>query len=112
MEYDNTNRGTLGKNANKKSDSHPDYSGQLNIDGVDYWLSGWLKESKKDGSKFFSLAVKPKDSKPSKARQKPVDDFRDDDLADAPFWRRSHEILSRSISSLCRNIGMGKLQHP
>jgi len=62
MEYDNTNRGTLGKNLNKKSDSHPDYSGQLNIDGTDYWLSGWLKESKKDGSKFFSLAVKPKDS--------------------------------------------------
>ena len=83
MEYDNTNRGTLGKNHNKKGDSHPDYSGQLNVDGVDYWLSGWLKESKKDGSKFFSLAVKPKDSKPSKARQK--DDFQGDDLADVPF---------------------------
>ena len=84
MECDNTNRGTLGKNHNKKGDSHPDYSGQLNVDGVDYWLSGWLKESKKDGSKFFSLAVKPKDSKPSKARKK-VEDFPDDDLSDTPF---------------------------
>ena len=37
MEYDNTNRGTLGKNHNKKGDSHPDYSGQLNVDGVDSW---------------------------------------------------------------------------
>lgn len=83
MEYDNTNRGTLGKNKNKKSDNHPDYSGQLNIDGTDYWLSGWLKESQ-DGSKFFSLAVKPKDSKPSKARQK-AEEFKGDDLADVPF---------------------------
>jgi len=82
MEYDNTNRGTLGKNMNKKSDNHPDYSGQLNVDGTDYWLSGWLKEGK-DG-KFFSLAVKPKDSKPSKARKK-VNDFEDDDLGDTPF---------------------------
>lgn len=83
MEYDNTNRGTLGKNANKKSDNHPDYSGQLNVDGTDYWLSGWLKEGR-DGTKFFSLAVKPKDSKPSKAKQK-VDEFKGDDLADVPF---------------------------
>ena len=82
MEYDNTNRGTIGKNKNKKSDNHPDYSGHLNVDGVDYWLSGWLKEAP-DGSKFFSLAVKPKDSKPSKAKQKP--EFQDDDLDSAPF---------------------------
>jgi hypothetical protein len=79
MEYDNTNRGTLGKNANKKTDNHPDYSGQINVDGTDYWLSGWLKEGR-DG-KFFSLAVKKKDSKPSKAHQ----EFKGDDLSGIPF---------------------------
>lgn len=84
MQYDNTNRGILGKNLNKTADNHPDYSGSLNIDGTDYWLSGWLKESKKDGSKFFSLSVKPKDSKPSRAKAK-EDKFIDDDLSDAPF---------------------------
>jgi hypothetical protein len=59
MAYDNTNRGTLGRNKRKEQDSHPDYSGKINVDGRDYWLSGWLKES--NGEKFFSLSVKPKD---------------------------------------------------
>lgn len=60
MEYDNTNRGSLYRNENKQEDKHPDYSGSINVSGKDYWLSGWLKESKKDGKKFFSLSVKPK----------------------------------------------------
>lgn len=81
MEYDNRNRGILGKNHNKTADNHPDYSGSINIDGTDYWLSGWLKESKKDGSKFFSLSVKPKDSKPSKKQQNKVEEsFHDDQV--------------------------------
>lgn len=60
MEYDNTNRGMLMKNLNKTADNHPDYSGSINVNGVDHWLSGWIKESKK-GTKFFSLSIKPKD---------------------------------------------------
>ena len=81
MQYDNTNRGILGKNLNKTADNHPDYSGSINIDGTDYWLSGWLKESKKDGSKFFSLSVKPKDANPSKKKQAvKEDDFQDSDV--------------------------------
>jgi hypothetical protein len=63
--FDNTNRGTLGKNKKKdKSDpSHekkPDYSGKINIEGKDYWLSGWLREGQ-DGEKFFSLSVQPQE---------------------------------------------------
>lgn len=80
MEYDNTNRGMLGKNKNKTADNSPDYSGSINIDGTDYWLSGWLKESKKDGSKFFSLSVKPKDDKPSKKKQQADEPFHNDDV--------------------------------
>ncbi len=60
MAYDNTNKGTLGKNPRKKEDNHPDYSGNINIEGTDYWLSGWLKENKDTGEKFFALAVKKK----------------------------------------------------
>ena len=72
MAYDNTNTGTLGKNKRKEKDTHPDYSGKINVEGVDYWLSGWLKEGQ-DG-KFFSLAVKPKEAKPDSKPAKHVED--------------------------------------
>lgn len=60
-EYDNTNRGALFRNDRRETDKHPEYSGTINVDGRDYWLSAWVKEGKK--SKFFSLSVKPKESR-------------------------------------------------
>ena len=75
MEYDNTNRGIISKNQNKTNDKHPDHSGSLNVDGVDYWLSGWIKEGK--NGKFLSLSVKPKDAKPSKAKKVQEEDPND-----------------------------------
>ena len=39
-EYDNTNRGSVWPN-NKKTDKHPDYTGSININGVEYWLNMW-----------------------------------------------------------------------
>jgi hypothetical protein len=59
-QYDNTNRGSLFKNDQKQQDTHADYNGSINIEGTEYWLNAWVKESKKDGKKFFSLSVKPK----------------------------------------------------
>jgi len=75
MSYDNTNKGTLGKNKRKEKDTHPDYSGQINVEGTDYWLSGWLKTNKETGEKFFSLSVKPKEPRREKKQQK--EDFSD-----------------------------------
>jgi uncharacterized protein (DUF736 family) len=68
-EFDNTNRGVLFNNKDKKTqDNHPDYSGSINFNGVDCWLSGWIKESK-DGKKFFSLSVKPKEQQARSVEQ-------------------------------------------
>ena len=58
-QYDNTNRGALFKNDRKGKNSHPDYKGSINVDGVDYWLSAWLKEGQK--GKFFSMSIQPKE---------------------------------------------------
>ena len=62
-EYDNTNSGALFNNTNKTTDKHPDRTGSLNVNGVDYWVSGWLKKDK-NGNPFLSLAVKPKEVAP------------------------------------------------
>jgi hypothetical protein len=77
MTYDNRNKGTIAKNARKESDTHPDIAGQINVDGTDYWISGWLKTNSQDGSKFYSLSVKPKEARQEApappARQYPAD---------------------------------------
>jgi hypothetical protein len=57
--YDNNMRGTLGKNNRREKETHPEYTGQCEIDGVGYWISAWIKEGQ--GSKFFSLSFKPKE---------------------------------------------------
>ena len=65
-EYDNTNRGVLFKNDRKDSDKHPDYQGNINCNGTEFWLSAWIKEGKK--GKFMSLSIKPKDEKVAQAK--------------------------------------------
>lgn len=61
--YDNTNTGLLKRNDRKEKENHPDYRGTINIEGVDYWLSGWVKTGREGtklaGQKFFSLSVTP-----------------------------------------------------
>jgi uncharacterized protein (DUF736 family) len=58
-EYNNQDRGALFRNTKKETENHPDYTGSLNVGGMDCWLSGWIKESK-NGQKYFSLSVRPK----------------------------------------------------
>lgn len=88
MEYDNTNKGSLFKNDRKELDTHPDYNGSINVGGEEYWLNAWVKESKKDGKKFFSLSVKLKDQaagkSPVKAKSAPAR-AKDSDGDDIPF---------------------------
>ena len=60
-EFDNTNRGVLFIN-NKKAEGskQPDRTGSLNVDGVEYFLDGWLKKSA-SGQPFMSVSIKRKD---------------------------------------------------
>ena len=76
MDYDNTNRGVLFPNKQKvDGDSKPELSGNINIDGKEYWLSCWDKVSKA-GNEFKSLSVQPKEeqSKPKTTTPPQVDE--------------------------------------
>jgi hypothetical protein len=57
--FDNTNRGAIFRDDKKQRPEDRDYSGSINIAGVEYWLSGWIRTSKA-GGKFLSLSVKAK----------------------------------------------------
>lgn len=83
-EYDNTNTGALFSNKDaKRNDRDPDYKGSLNVGGLEYWVSSWIKVSK-SGAKFMSLSVKPKQAAQKPAPKAPQA-ARDDDDSDIPF---------------------------
>lgn len=52
--------GSLWKNEDRKSDSHPHAKGQLKINGVIYWVDAWTNETPA-GKKFQKLSVKRKE---------------------------------------------------
>ena len=87
MAYDNTNTGILSRNDRKEQPNHPDFRGSINVDGVDYWLSGWIKEGKDggkmEGRKFFSLSVEPKQPRADQPRTRAETPAVDD--GDIPF---------------------------
>lgn len=73
--------GVLFKNDRKEQPNHPDYKGNARINGVDYWLSAWIKEG--DQGKFMSLALKPKEAERPTTSQR--GSARTEDAEDIPF---------------------------
>lgn len=55
MEYNNTNRVVIFKNNKKTAESHPEYTGTVNVEGKEYTISLWIKEGK--SGKFFSGSI-------------------------------------------------------
>jgi uncharacterized protein (DUF736 family) len=81
MPFDNTNRGALFVNDKQGNSARPDYRGDCNVDGVEYRVSGWKKQSKA-GSTYLSLSFQKKDgqqAKPAPKAAAPADDFQDDE---------------------------------
>src|SRR5262245_37937275 len=78
-EYDDTDKGALFKNTDKdpNDDRDRDYAGTLNVGGTEFWLSAWIRVSKK-GTKYLSLSVKPKDVKPTASKKPRAEDFDDE----------------------------------
>lgn len=78
-------QGSLFKNKRRTKSTHPEYTGQAKLDGVEYWVSAWIKE-KQDGEKYFSIAFTAKDDNSGGGGGK--GNLKDDDLDmddDIPF---------------------------
>ncbi len=69
--YDNTNSGILTKNDKGDNPKRPDYRGSINVDGKEYWISGWIKDGREGtrlaGQKYMSLSFEPKEQQQAAA---------------------------------------------
>ena len=63
MAYDNTNRGSIWKNKKKEKDTHPDFTGSLDVGGVAYWVNAWKrKEGANPDAPALTFTVRPKEA--------------------------------------------------
>jgi hypothetical protein len=80
MTYDNNMRGLISKNDRKTEDKHPDIKGQCEINGTEYWISGWQKERKDGTGKFYSLTFQAKNDAPRSEPAGKKDPFLDQEI--------------------------------
>jgi hypothetical protein len=89
QQYDNTNSGALFRNDKAGNEKRPDYKGSLNIDGVDYWLSAWLRDKKDGSGKYMSLKAErkeqPQHAPPQRQAAPPAPAIDLEDCDDIPF---------------------------
>jgi hypothetical protein len=57
-QYDNTNSGALFVNDKQGNDKRPEWRGSLDVNGVQYWISGWERQGR--SGDMISLRVEPK----------------------------------------------------
>ena len=85
MNFDNTNRGVLFPNDKKGNEKRPDFKGSIDIEGVEYKLSSWVRISAK-GEKFHAIKADRKAAPPlaaqmnAQARQASRPEPEDDDI--------------------------------
>lgn len=72
--YDNS--GSLGRNDRKERPNHADYRGKATVAGVDYWISGWIKDG--EYGKWLSLSFKEREPEPAPPKRKAGADLDDD----------------------------------
>ena len=76
-QYDNTNTFALFKNDQGDNPKRPNYTGNMNVDGIEFRISGWIRESA--NGKFISGTVQLKEPK-VEVRGKPAVEGADEDV--------------------------------
>lgn len=75
----------MSRNTKRETDKHPEFTGTINVEGVDYWLNAWVQEKKDGSGKFFSGSIKRKEQitigpDDSPAKRKIIKDYLDDEV--------------------------------
>jgi hypothetical protein len=80
QEYDNENRGSIWKNDKKETEKHPDFTGSLNVNGQEFWVSAWKRRpDQSDKAPALSFSIKAKDGGNGKPQgQDPKPNYQDD----------------------------------
>lgn len=61
QQFDNELRGSMFRNDRKTKDNQPDYKGSCQIEGVEYWMSAWVREGK--SGPFLSISYQLKEQR-------------------------------------------------
>ena len=80
-DFDNTNRGSIWKNEKKTTETHPDFTGSINVEGKEFWVSGWKRKA--DASPkapALSFSVQPKEPMANTATEATTAGFEDDTI--------------------------------
>ena len=60
MSENKNNSGALFRNDKRETEKHPDYTGNITIEGKEFYLSAWVNESARTGQKYFAIKATPK----------------------------------------------------
>ena len=62
-DYSKENRGSIWGNKRKTKDTHPDFTGTMNVEGREYFVDGWKrKPDANPNAPSMTFKVKPKDA--------------------------------------------------
>ena len=70
------NSGALFTNDKKTKDTHPDLNGKITINGREFYLSAWKKQTNQ-GKGYLSLSIKPAEEQQAK-QSNDISDFLND----------------------------------
>jgi len=75
-------QGTIFLNQNKKQDNHPDFQGEILLEGKKWKLAGWEKSGATNGKnwRLISLSVDRRDAGNARPTVREVDPFKDSDI--------------------------------
>lgn len=77
------NSGSLFNNDKKTTENHPDRTGSALINGVAYWVSGWVKKDK-NGKPWMSMAFTEKEERREEPKRREPEPDNDPDQ-EIPF---------------------------